>query len=56
MLANLDAGAAQRYDEQGLNFQIAAQYFQKTYPKAAPLDPVAQPRWIFIHCAGTVSP
>lgn len=58
MLDNLDPTASQRFDEQGLNFQIAADYFLKTYPDAKHALPTQGPaltRWVFNHCAGTVT-
>ena len=57
MLKGLDPAAAKRFDAQGLNFQIVAKAFQTTYPDAAhALPAVARARWVFTHCAGTVSP
>lgn len=56
MLENLDPTQAKRYDNQGLNFQIVAQYFQKTYPQSHPLSATAEQRWVFHQCAGTVGP
>jgi 5'-nucleotidase / UDP-sugar diphosphatase len=56
MLKALDGGAVQRFDLPGLNFQIAAQYFQKTYPQASPLPGTPATRWVFRGCAGTLQP
>lgn len=58
MLANLDAGAAQRLDEQGLNFQIVANYFSRTYGPDANTTLPAQPRgrWLLQNCAGALPP
>jgi len=56
MLQTLDGGAAQRFDLPGLNFQIVAQYFQKTYPQDDPLPATPQTRWVFHGCAGTLQP
>lgn len=58
MLKGLDPTATQRFDEQGLNFQIAADYFQRNYPDAhhaLPTQGAGLTRWVFNHCAGTVT-
>ncbi|MBS2031576.1 MAG: 5'-nucleotidase C-terminal domain-containing protein [Deltaproteobacteria bacterium] len=56
MMENLDATASKRFDLQGLNFQIAAEYLQKSYTKDSPIAATAKPRWILTNCAGSVSP
>jgi 5'-nucleotidase/UDP-sugar diphosphatase len=58
MLAGLDAGAAQRLDEQGLNFQIVANHFLRTYGPDAGNPLGAQPhgRWLLQNCAGALPP
>jgi len=58
MMENLDASSAQRFDVQGLNFQIAAEYLHTTYKdKNSPIEPVAKPHWILApNCAGGINP
>lgn len=58
MLSSLDAGAAQRLDEQGLNFQIVANYFSRTDgPETGnTLSAVPRGRWLLQNCAGALPP
>ena len=58
MLAALDAGASQRLDEQGLNFQIVANHFLRTYgpDSGNPLGVQPHGRWLLQNCAGALPP